>query len=304
MTTKARTRKAKTTKAQDYASTSTISNLIMVKLSIHRWGGGVADRKLGDEVAVSKDASQDSIRTLVRYLPKETRQELGQASRDLRKAWNNHSLPWDDEAWRVIRSDQYTEFMKRIQPLQKKVQEAMDAIVMDYDNIKANATKRLGKLYRDEKFPTKERLKLMYGTDITQRAIARPADIRVQGLDKEQEARLKKEMETELEGRIRDAVMNITERLRRLLDDAMKRYGKEDQDGTRYQGLQRRTLETCGYLDSLNITGDASISELVESTRKALTEFKPIDLRTQPATLNKAKKNAKAVISAIDNFGM
>lgn len=279
------------------------NSLIAVKLTIHKWSGSKVRHDVAEEIAANNNADSNSVKAIVRLLPKDVRSAIGSASSQVRRVFYQNTLPWDDDSWRVLRANNYTTLMERVGGTRVIWQRAIDLLMENYDTIRKNARTRLGKLYAESEFPSPDTLRSMFDITTRTKAITDPNDIRITGLSKEDLQEVKKQMEAELQENINGAVTRIIDRLKGLVSDALSRYDKKDQEGTRYKGLQERVSTICSALKNLNITGDAKIDELIASVESSLTKYNPTTLRTSSRVVSKAKAEASDLLDALESFG-
>jgi len=283
---------------------SVVDNLIMVRVTIRRWGGGATAEHVARDVEHQNEANNGAVKVWLRHLPKSIRHEMGTICSRLRAAVNSQSLPWEDGGWRVVRADKYMALVDSIDSHKEDFEKVVDTIVDNYHDIKATAKKNLGKLFQETDFPARGELRIRYGIEINPKPIQTTADIRIKGLSAEAEQMIRKSIEQNLKTQMELAMRSLVDELLSLCNGLNKRIKKVDQKGVHYDAFVKRTHKVCDALRNLNLAGDTSINELIKRTEQTLCQHNGDVLRENETARKKIAKKTESLIDELDNFDL
>ena len=249
---------------------------MLVTLRIHSWSGRRYDRKASDHVAYHHDADTDAGRYTKRLLPKAAFAALdpgGQrrAHRPLRQhaaLGRPGQAPADGGQLRLLH--------RVLDGCIEQMVGARTRFIEDYDLHVARARANLGRLFDPDDYPPKEalaqRFRIRY--QVTPVEDARHFLAR---LGADDAARVRRDIERDVQARIHDALGDLYRRLGR----AVERVGERLRDGDDGKPLVFRNsmIEHLRALvdvaPRLNLFGDAHLAQLCEQVKERIAAVEP-----------------------------
>ena len=202
---------------------------MLVSLRISAWSGRLYDRKASNHVAVHHEASASAGRYNKCLLPKAAFAALTATMSKARSSHYEQTLPWDDQGSRLLTVANYEHYMELLDGLRERMVRERARFIEDYEANIDQARLDLGKLFRIEDYPSKEALQGRFG--IRYRITPVPdADHFMAKLASDDTDRVKRDIESQIEERLHDAVGDLYRRL----GEAVERVGdrlREDGDG-------------------------------------------------------------------------
>jgi F0F1-type ATP synthase membrane subunit b/b' len=312
------TAKKKTTKkiAAKTAATTTpepkreehiVSTLVRVKLTIGGNGTGrVRANELAKEVATIHAMDAGSMLAQVAWMPKEYKSLLGAASSALRTGFNSRTLPWEDGGYRVVPADRYSDLQTFVAEFRATFDEAVAKIGAHWDEIIADARKRLNGAFDKLTLPTRDAFVASFSVDMDSSCVVAPQDIRVVGLDEVALTRIREQSAKEYGARIESGIGQLVEQMSELLSDLISRTEKPEQKGIRYDGWSKWAKKTIAAVRPLNITKNRALDSLMAHVESIASKLDPKAMRDSAdarAIIATMAKRAAATTDALDGFG-
>ena len=270
---------------------------MLVTLRIHHWSGKRYDRKASDHVAVHHDADADAGRYTKRLLPKAAFAALTKAVSAARTAHYDNTLPWDDQGKRLLSVDNFEDYTTVLDGCIEQMVHARTRFIEDYDFHVARARANLGRLFDPDDYPPKEAL----GRKFRVRYQVTPVEDAghfLARLGADDAARVKRDIERDVEARIHDALGDLYRRLGSAVERVSERLG----DGTDGKPLVfRNTMiehlrALVDVVPRLNLFGDAHLARLCEEVKERIAAVEPDMLRPSrsfdPGTRERVKRAA------------
>jgi hypothetical protein len=133
------------------------------------------------------------------------------------------------------------------------------------------------------------------------------ADVRIAGLPEADQQKIRDELETEFNGKIKELETGVVDALKELLEDIEGRIkvrtAKDDQKGVRYGSLQRKAKKLADQLHNMNVNGDVDVAVMIDETINVLTKADPERLRDSEQVREIIGKQAGTLLSQLKGFG-
>ena len=273
---------------------------MLVTLRIHHWSGKRYDRKASDHVAYHHDADADAGRYTKRLLPKAAFAALTRAVSAARTAHYDNTLPWDDQGRRLLTVDNFDDYTATLDGCIEQMVGARTRFVDDYDLHVARARANLGRLFDPDDYPPKEalaqRFRIRY--QVTPVEDARHFLAR---LGADDAARVRRDIERDVEARIHDALGDLYRRL----GSAVERVSERLRDGDDGKPLVFRNsmIEHLRALvdvaPRLNLFGDAHLAQLCAEVKERIAAVEPDALRPSRSFDPEARERVKRAADAL-----
>ena len=273
---------------------------MLVTLRIHHWSGKRYDRKASDHVAYHHDADADAGRYTKRLLPKAAFAALTRAVSAARTAHYDNTLPWDDQGRRLLTVDNFDYYTATLDGCIEQMVRARTRFVDEYGLHVARARANLGRLFDADDYPPKEALaqKFRIRYQVTPVEDARHFLAR---LGADDAARVRRDIERDVEARIHDALGDLYRRL----GSAVERVSERLRDGDDGKPLVFRNsmIEHLRALvdvaPRLNLFGDAHLAQLCAEVKERIAAVEPDALRPSRSFDPEARERVKRAADAL-----
>ncbi|MDE2981595.1 MAG: hypothetical protein OXU74_10410 [Gemmatimonadota bacterium] len=280
---------------------------MLVRLRISAWSGRLYDREASDHVAAQHDASTSAGRYTKRLLPKVALAALNATMSETRTQHDAQSLPWDDKGSRLLTVANYEHYTEVMDALRERLVRQRARFIEDYDDYVEQARIDLGKLFRIEDYPSKDRLRDRFS--IRYRITAVPdADHFIARLASDDTERVKRDIESHIEEQLHDAVGDLYRRLAEAVERVSERL---DEDGDGKPLVFRDTMisnirDLVDVVPRLNIFGDQRLAHLCQQVKDRIARVEPDSLRPSktfdPAARDRVKRDADALLEQFAGY--
>lgn len=276
------------------------SESVLVSLQIGQTGRQKLSRTLSEEAAEKHQADQKSLKGVVSLLQAKDVKGIVAVVNAARFGLYHRTLPWDDRGWRLLPISQIGDFQLEMGDLKKKFDLAVDELVTHYDVLESNYRRRVNDLAHEVPFPTKEQLRAGFQFQVVTMPVPRTNDIRLKLPDKAVE-QIKKDVESEMANRLRDAQEEIIFRLIevvRKLDSQLKK-----DDGRLFKSLITNIRKQVEILPSLNVAGDVDINRLIARVKKELTSVDIEGIREDDKAKAQVARLTASILGDLQDYG-
>ena len=280
---------------------------MLVGLRISAWSGRLYDREASDHVAAQHDASTNVGRYNKRLLPKAALAALNATMNEARTLHYSNSLPWDDKGSRLLTVANYEQYTEVMDGLRERLVRQRARFIEDFDHYVEQARIDLGKLFRIEDYPSKDRLRDRFS--IRYRITPVPdADHFIARLASDDTDRVKRDIESHIEEQLRDAVGDLYRRLAEAVERVSERLN-EDGDGKPL--VFRDTMisnirDLVDVVPRLNIFGDQRLAHLCQQVKDRIASVEPDSLRPSrtfdPVVRDRVKRDADALMEQFAGY--
>ncbi len=280
---------------------------MLVSLRISAWSGRLYDREASDHVATHHDASSTAGRYNKRLLPKAALAALNATMSETRTQHYAQSLPWDDKGSRLLTVENYEHYTGIMDALRERLVRQRARFIEDFDDYVEQARLDLGKLFRIEDYPSKDRLRDRFS--IRYRITPVPdSDHFIARLASDDTDRVKRDIERHMEEQLHDAVGDLYRRLAEAVERVSERLN-EDGDGKPL--VFRDTMisnirDLVDVVPRLNIFGDHRLASLCEEVKERIASVEPGSLRPSrtfdPAVRARVKHDADALLEQFAGY--
>jgi hypothetical protein len=273
---------------------------LLVNTTVRVWTGEKRDRAITREICSMKGAEDNAVRANKSLLG-ETIKPVQAAERGVRAAVNERTLPWMDDGTRILKGAAFLTFTETMAAPIRGFDEAVEAFIAAYQEIRYEARRRLGDAYAESDFPPDIRLKSRFGVKLTYLPMPSSDDFRVQ-LAAEEIALVRRNAEEALRGTVNDAVRSLLDRLRepvahmatRLRLFRRRANGKVEHPFR--DTLVENVREIVRLAPMLNLLDDPRIAELWADIERHLTAHEPDQLRNSERLREDVADQADAIL--------
>lgn len=274
-------------------------NAMLVDLYIGSWAGQKVDRTITEEVLTNKEAERDAGRFTKNTVPKEELKALNANTSQLRAMHYHFTLPWMNDGARILPVTLYPQYKKRVAELVREREELVEDFISNrYPKIKANAKKRLGRLFSNDDFPAPETLRSRFRVNPRVFPVPSSDDFRVKLSAKERD-KVKQEMNKQISATVSDSVMEAYRRVHKQLSRLQERLA--DKEAVFRDSLITNIKELADILPAFNITGDPELEKLAQELKDRFASRDPSALREDKSLRNRTALAAKKKLKELDD---
>ena len=216
-------------------------------------------------------------------------------------------LPWDDQGSRLLTVANYERYTELLDGLRERMVRERARFIEDYDDNVDQARLDLGRLFRIEDYPAKEALQGRFG--IRYRIVPVPdADHFMARLASDDTARVKRDIESQIEERLHDAVGDLYRRLGEAVERVSERL-QEGEDGKPFvfrNSMIENIRDLVDVVPRLNIFGDDRLALLCQDVKDRIAHADPDTLRPSPQfnpnVRRQVKRDADALIQQFAGY--
>ena len=273
---------------------------MLVGLRIAAWSGRLYDRQASTHVAVHHEASTAAGRYNKCLLLRTAFAALNATMSAARTAHYANTLPWDDQGSRLLPVANYERYTELMDALKERMVRERARFIEDYEDNIDRARLELGKLFRIEEYPSKDSLRGRFG--LRYRIIPVPdADHFMAKLASDDTDRVKRDIESQIEERLHDAVGDLYRRLGEAVERVSERLRK---DGEGKPLVFRDSMignirDLVDIVPRLNIFGDETLAQLCGQVKDRIASVEPNALRPSKSFDPVARASVKREADAL-----
>jgi len=273
---------------------------VIVRLSIGQWTARKLDKIVSKETAVRYNAEPESGRYNKLLIAKEELSEINRIASKARVFHDKNSVPWDDAGGRILPAVHFLDYTKEMNRLKIEFDNAWRKFVDErYDSLREKARARLGNMYHDADYPRRSQLsgKFRFTVDIEPVPISE--DFRVT-LQKSDEKRVKKELESRLQASLTAATKDLFNRLVTVIEHFVEKVS--DKDSIFRDSLLGNIEELVVLLPRLNVANDPELASVITAIKRNILVYEPDVIRKDPKVRTTAAADADAILAKMSGY--
>jgi hypothetical protein len=278
---------------------------LLVRLYIGQGGLTSRSSTLTREAAEAHQADYRSVAGVIYILTAEDRKETTKAINEARAFFYANTLPWDDNAYRLVPVTRYAHLKRELQRIENEFSDSVERLLANYDHLRKDYLRRVNDLAQEVPFPTSEEFRAAFKFDLLEMPIASPHDIRLRHVNQTTVNELRTKVTAQMNDRLASAQAEIVERLK----DRVRRLKEQtaDKDSRLFKSLVSNIEEDVDVLPKLNLTNDPEINRLIERVRAELAGIDVTTLRGDSKEAQKLRghihKTASSVLDDLQSYG-
>jgi hypothetical protein len=251
---------------------------MLVELNISVWTGRKYDKGVSAEIDVQKHATTRAGNYHKKLFADEPLFDaIGKYAGNARTYHYFGTMPWSDSGLRLLTTAMYFDYHKKITGMAQEFDMLVDNFLVEYDNMVARAQGKLGTLFNQEDYPSKDEVQAKFKFAVKYCPVPDVGDWRVD-VGNEAQQQLKESYAEYYKQNLEDAMREPWQRTH----DALK--SMSDKLAGDKKQIFRDTLVTnvkdmCDLLEKFNITGDAKMRQARMKIEDALLGVTPDALR-------------------------
>jgi hypothetical protein len=286
---------------------SITTRAMLVSLNIQQWMGSKHDKKVSQEVAQAHQSDVSMGRFQKLLVAKEALEKLRGITSAARHEHYNRTLPWQDGGSRILSSKGYFDYAEKMREYSAQWDAAVTDFIAEYPNMVQDAKRRLNGLFKDEDYPTVQRMRRKFSFAFNVLPMPTAKDFRVE-LGDEETARVRSEIEQSVNESIRAAMADVWARLHEVVTRMQERLSAYSvaQDGTVSHAFRDSVVgnirELLDTLPTLNITEDENLKQLAQRVEQELCAHTPDELRESETARKQTAQAAEQILTSMEAY--
>lgn len=254
------------------------SSAMLVELNISTWTGRKFDKTVSAEIDVQKQTTTRAGNYHKKLFADEPKFEaVGKYAGGVRTYHYYATMPWSDSGLRLLTTAMYFDYQKRITEMEAEFKTLVGDFLADYDAMIARAQTKLGSLFNNEDYPSKDDILEKYKFSVKYSPVPSVGDWRVDvGNDAQQQLNMC--YAQAYVDNLQQALAEPWERMHEALKNMSERLAGEKKQIFR-DSLVTNVLDMCALLDKFNVTGDAGMKQAKARIENMLLGVTPDALR-------------------------
>lgn len=272
--------------------------LAAVHISI--WTAVKHDRKVSRDVADQHGAHKGAGRYNKQLLRGADKlDQLRALTGQIRQYFYKITLPWSDEGFRLLPSNFYFELMARIREFEAGFEQAVESFLSVYPQYIEQVRPELNGLFREEDYPSVDKLRSKFGIKLEVLPIPSGADFRVQ-LSAEEQARVSRQIDANVRESLTRGTEDLWKRLREVVAHMVDRLNEPE---SRFHGsLVTNIADLVEILPKLNVSGDADLNRFAEQIKERLCNYSAHDLKKNELLRAATANDASSIVAEMDDL--
>jgi hypothetical protein len=283
------------------AQTSIHSRALLVWLRIQTWSARRYDKNVSAEINARHNASSDAGRYNKMLLPGDAKayKALTALAGSIRLQHYGNTLAWSDEGWRLLPTANYAAYTAWLRDRQREFNDALNEFAIDYPGLRAQASRLLNGLYKDDDYPDVQDLRTRFALSVNYQPVPAHGDLRVD-LGADQIALIETAIQDQTERAVHDAMRDAWSRLHDVVAKIAERLSQPE--AIFRDSLISNAEEVCDILQRLNVTDDPNLENMRVRVRRELTRFTPDVLRDMPSRRQETAERAESILQAMSGL--
>jgi hypothetical protein len=272
--------------------------LAAVHISI--WTAVKHDRKVSRDVADQHGAHHGAGRYNKQLLRgADNLDKLRALAGQIRQYFYKITLPWSDEGFRLLPSNFYFELMARMREFEASFEQAVESFLSVYPQYIEQVRPELNGLFREEDYPSVDKLRSKFGIKLEVLPIPSGADFRVQ-LSAEEQARVSREIDANVRESLTRGTEDLWKRLREVVAHMVDRLNEPE---SRFHGsLVTNIADLVEILPKLNVSGDADLNRFAEQIKDRLCNYSAQELKKNELLRAMTANDANSIVAEMDDL--
>lgn len=275
------------------------SSAMLVELNISTWTGRKFDKQVSAEIDVQKQTTTRAGNYHKKLFADEpTFDAVGKYAGNIRTYHYYATMPWSDSGLRLLTTAMYFDYQKQITAHEQEFNRLVGDFIGEYDAMIARAQTKLGNLFNQEDYPSKEDILERYRFSVKYSPVPSVGDWRVDvGNDAQQQLNMcyaKAYVDN-----LQQALQEPWERTYEALKNMSERLAGEKKQIFR-DSLVTNVLDMCKLLDKFNVTGDAKMKQAKVRIENILLGVTPDALREDDDLRHDTKSKVDALLKEMN----
>lgn len=243
---------------------------MLVSLSIGVWDPNITDKSASAEVSEQKGVTeQGACRVRKTRLPRNPyTKRINDLISELRTYHYGATLLWTKEGTRILPVASFQEYTTRVNLAKQQLHHHVQALVDNYEDLKAEGKKMLGSLYSEGDYPSAATLASRYSITPQFTPLPNSGQFLDLGFSTEQEKALRQQLEDGMRDTLAGATTRIWHDLYEKLKTLSERVGNPD--SRLHEQVITGVIEMAEMLPRLNLLEDPGLNQMADTLKSTL----------------------------------
>jgi hypothetical protein len=272
---------------------------MLAAVHISVWTAVKHDRKVSREVADQHGAHQGAGRYNKQLLHgAEKLEELRTLANQIRQYFYKVTLPWSDEGFRLLPANFYFDLMARMREFEASFDAGVEAFLRVYPQYVEQVRPELNGLFREEDYPSAEKLRAKFAVKLEILPISTGSDFRVE-MSAEEQARVSREIDANVRESLTRGTEDLWRRVREAVAHMVERLNEPE---SRFHGsLVTNVVDLMEILPRLNVNGDAELNRFADQIKEQLCNYSAQDLKKHDLLRVTTAADAANIVAQMDD---
>jgi hypothetical protein len=270
--------------------------LAAVHISI--WTATKHDRKVSRDVADRHGARERAGRYNKQLLMGAGKlEDLRTLAGQIRQYFYKITLPWSDEGFRLLPSHFLFDLTARMREFEAGFSSGVDQFLGVYPDYIREAKAELGSLFREEDYPSAEKLREKFSVRLEILPVPTGDDFRVT-MSAEEQARIAREIDANVRQSLTRGTEDLWKRLRDVVSHMVDRLSEPE---TRFHAtLVTNISDLVSLLPQLNVNLDPDLERFAAQIRDSLCNYTAQDLKKHDILRATTAAEAAGIVAQMD----
>jgi hypothetical protein len=270
--------------------------LAAVHISI--WTAVKHDRKVSRDVAQQHGAHEGAGRYNKQLLREAEKLEaLRSLSGQIRQHFYRITLPWSDEGYRLLPAHFYFELTAKMRGFEQVFTQQVEDFLAVYPSYIEQVRPELNGLFREEDYPSAEKLRSKFGVRLEVLPIPSGEDFRVT-LSQEEQSRVAREIDENVRQSLLRGTEDLWVRLKDVVSHMVERL--KEPESRFHASLVTNVFELVDLLPRLNVKQDEELNRFAGEIRDRLCGFTARDLKKNEILRVATANDAAQILTEMD----
>ena len=271
---------------------------MLAAIHISVWTAIKLDRKVSREVAEQHGAYAGAGRYNKQLLREADRLEsLRSLSGQIRQYFYKITLPWSDEGYRLLPAHFYFELTTKMREFEQAFAQQVEEFLAVYPSYIDQVRPELNGLFREEDYPSTDKLRHKFGVRLEVLPIPSGNDFRVT-LSEEEQARVAREIDESVRQSLQKGTEDLWARLKGVVEHMIERLNEPE--SRFHASLVTNICELVDLLPSLNVNQDEELNRFAWEIRDRLCGFTARDLKKNEILRASTANDAANILTKMD----
>jgi hypothetical protein len=271
---------------------------MLAAIHISVWTAIKHDRKVSREVAEQHGAYAGAGRYNKQLLREAERLEsLRSLSGQIRQYFYKVTLPWSDEGYRLLPAHFYFDLTTKMREFETTFSQQVEEFLAVYPSYIEQVRPELNGLFREEDYPSTDKLRNKFGVKLEVLPIPSGNDFRVT-LSEEEQARVAQEIDENVRQSLQKGTEDLWTRLKGVVAHMVERLNEPE--SRFHASLVTNIGELVDLLPCLNVNQDEELNRFAGEIRDRLCGFTARDLKKNEILRAATVNDAAEILTQMD----
>ncbi|HZD50557.1 MAG TPA: hypothetical protein VE178_17570 [Silvibacterium sp.] len=271
---------------------------MLAAIHISIWTAVKHDRKVSRDVATQHGAHENAGRYNKQLLRgAEKLDALRTLAGQIRQHFYKITLPWSDEGYRLLPAHFYFELTTQMREFERAFSQSVEEFLEAFPSYIEQVRPELNGLFREEDYPSAEKLRQKFGVKLEVLPIPSGDDFRVT-LSVEEQTRVAREIDESVRQSLKRGTEDLWMRLKGVVTHMVERLN--DPESRFHASLVTNVFDLVDLLPQLNVSQDEELNRFAAEIRNRLCTFTARDLKKNEILRVATANDATQILTEMD----